>query len=488
MNPETVNPEHEPAVHRLPPELLLSIFKLASPPTGINIHPSAIRDQAPWKVGRVCRRWRNIIENSPELWSPLVLDRESLPDSAEAPFWQHFAEIFDVLSNRSAGCQHLELRLVDTATSDNRNDVVGRIISRSFLACLFNRQIDIQPVIPWERITVFHLSKYRLEYLYEVLRKCDNLQELILGERHVGAYYDSIAGWGSGLRLDSLRTLKFVVHGAAEDSRVLQILTLPTLERLEIVLKARAPEHGKMVFDVEPILEMLGRSGCTLKALSIRNLRYQIYALGRFLKYAACLEELVLEGDVSRFVIKEFAAKLDGLEKLAIRCTPCTRSGAGLPPPVDSILGAVRGMPRLRSLEVQARVPRHMWRTVAQVDELRSRDIDELSVIDNVVTLLRDRSMFPVEAFKILPHPQKDPDYTQLEHFWDEVSGLPGTTRDKIRQLLEEWPKEGALNRPFNFGHDGLTFPYVSPFADFEIPREAGRNGWRIVGLDVNSI
>ncbi|KAK7038793.1 hypothetical protein VNI00_010681 [Paramarasmius palmivorus] len=498
MNPETVNPEYEPAVHRLPPELLLSIFRLASPATGLNIHPSAIRNQAPWKVGRVCRRWRTIIENSPELWSILVLDRKKLPDSAEAPFWKHFAEIFDILSRRSAGRQHLELRLVDTATS-SRSDVVGRRISQSFLACLFNRQIDIQPVVPWEHITVFHLSKYRLEYLYQVLRKCDNLQELVLGERDLEVY-DSTASWGSGVRLNSLRTLKLVVHRTTEHSRVLQILTLPGLERLEIVLKD--PEYGKMVLDVTLVLEMLARSGCTLKALVIKNLRYQVYVLDQFLKYVSRLEELVLEGDVSGCVVEKFVARLVGLKKLVIRCTPCTKSGVGLPPPIDGILGAVRGMSRLQSLEVQARVPRHMWGTGDQMDELRSRDVEvredyrepvgkdmmmmwcreiicrlcwifcvtgihdesvrdvECAVIDNVVTLLRDRSVFPAEAFQELPNPEKDPSYAGLERFWGNTLRMPGVTFEKIRALVEEWPKETGLDRPFRFGNE---WPYYFP-------------------------
>ncbi|KAK7016755.1 hypothetical protein VNI00_018833 [Paramarasmius palmivorus] len=496
MDPEIVNLVIEPAVHRLPTESLLSIFKLASPPDGVNIYPQAIRNEAPWKIGRVCRlahwqnhsRWRNIVKNTPELWTILVLDREKLPHSAQAPFWQNFSEIIDVLSERSSGRRQLEFRLADT-TNYNHSDVVGRRISQSFLTCLFNRQVDIQPIIPWGRITAFHLSKYRLEdYLHEVLRKCENLQELVLDERDFSRW-DSTEGWELDVKLARLRMLKLVVRDPTEHSRVLRILTLPSLERLEMII-LKDPEYygpSNVVFAADYILEMLGRSGCTLKALCVQNLRYQHYGLCQLLKNVPRLEELSLEGDISGCVVEKFVAKLVGLKKLVIRCTPCTKSGAGLPPPIDDILGAVRSMPMLRSLEVQARIPRHMWRTGDQMEELRSSGIQvledyrepagkdtmmlwcremECAVIDNAVTLLCDRSVFPADVFKEIPNPEKDPGYTRLERLWNDTLALPVGTRDKIRQLIEEWPRGSSLQ--FRIGNDGLTFS--SFYADYWMP------------------
>ncbi|KAF8214002.1 hypothetical protein K438DRAFT_1802728 [Mycena galopus ATCC 62051] len=55
----------------LPTELLCEIFALTLPHT--RCAGRRIIDQAPWKLGLVCRRWRAAALNSPELWSRITL-------------------------------------------------------------------------------------------------------------------------------------------------------------------------------------------------------------------------------------------------------------------------------------------------------------------------------------------------------------------------------------------------------------------------------
>ena len=63
-------------VRQLPTEILLEIFLIASPSVSI----TAIAG-FPWKLGHVCRCWRDVVLSSPKLWSYIDLGFPDKPTS-----------------------------------------------------------------------------------------------------------------------------------------------------------------------------------------------------------------------------------------------------------------------------------------------------------------------------------------------------------------------------------------------------------------------
>ncbi|KAF5315143.1 hypothetical protein D9619_007239 [Psilocybe cf. subviscida] len=75
-----------PHIHILPPELVLDIFTICTDHEGL----------APLKLRQVCRRWRDITDTSPLLWSTLALDNDmgmgSILTAREAEVWSRNAQ------------------------------------------------------------------------------------------------------------------------------------------------------------------------------------------------------------------------------------------------------------------------------------------------------------------------------------------------------------------------------------------------------------
>ncbi|KAL0578099.1 hypothetical protein V5O48_003878 [Marasmius crinis-equi] len=87
------------AMDKIPPELLCSIF-CRCPHSESTFKPG----EAPWILGRVCRQWRNLSLNLPELYQTIHLDHHSIQrhfDNAE--------EIFQIALQRTHG---KELRVI----------------------------------------------------------------------------------------------------------------------------------------------------------------------------------------------------------------------------------------------------------------------------------------------------------------------------------------------------------------------------------------
>ncbi|KAK7016757.1 hypothetical protein VNI00_018835 [Paramarasmius palmivorus] len=467
-----------PGIHRFPIEILRPIFKFACSPNGVAMDPQAFQTQAPWTLGREhVSYWRNVVEGTPELWDALVLNRRKLPDSADVVYWQRFAEMFEVFCHRLSG-RPLQLRLSDTTYHKPRTSSGGRTISQNLLGCLFDRQLAIQPMIPWEQITRLHLSQLQPQYCYLLFRRCRNLKELEFGEQD--AFYD-FHDWQQ-IRLDTLHTLRLpACHEHGMLLALVAHLTVPNLERLEISMGER-----KMTV-VYPIRQMLRRSRCTLRALRVKKLRYRSRLVEWFTNLAShTLEELDLEGDISEHVIGLCAARLPRLKGLAIRCTPCTASGAGLPPPLTAILDAATVMPRLQTVEVQACIPKHMWPTPEQIQRMGELRDNGLTICQQYREptkgnlILWSRNIFcrlcwvftapppriHDEASRQtgLPHPETNYCYSRLLRYWQTSLILPNELDSAIHGLLKEWPKGPTSyteleEQPFQFSDIGLILP-----------------------------
>jgi len=87
----TINANHDPFIHKLPPEIGSHIFYLCLPSLDTPMSTSTPGQEwkRPLKLGAVCRKWRQLAWATPNLWSTLLLKikpstprslAESLPD------------------------------------------------------------------------------------------------------------------------------------------------------------------------------------------------------------------------------------------------------------------------------------------------------------------------------------------------------------------------------------------------------------------------
>jgi hypothetical protein len=86
-----------PPIHRLPPELLIIVFRLT-----LNLlygfdDEGSLAEEAPLLLTRVCRRWRNLAEMTPSLWTHIHLRLRIADDYDLTPAVHHWAERAGVL-------------------------------------------------------------------------------------------------------------------------------------------------------------------------------------------------------------------------------------------------------------------------------------------------------------------------------------------------------------------------------------------------------
>jgi hypothetical protein len=233
------------------------------------------------------------------------------------------------------------------------------LVWESLIEFLLNGQKDVKPSVPWEQITRLTLSRFHPSYIFDLLRRCQNLEALQLrGPANSGIF---LRGW-LPICVGSLRKLCYSARNSTF-ADVVSVLTLPNLEQLELIDEARY--HGVDRSNAAPLLRMLLRSRCKLRFLRMGSTCYEDRAMVDILKFGSFLTELVLEGHISvtliDSLIKHSWAGVPNIKKLIIRCASCTYSNVARPPPLSAILHARDALPNLRSLEVEACVPNNEW-------------------------------------------------------------------------------------------------------------------------------
>ncbi|KAK7038710.1 hypothetical protein VNI00_010594 [Paramarasmius palmivorus] len=375
----------------LPNELLQTIFLIVSLSDEAGSSSSNDLHSPPWILSRVCRRWRAICIGTAELWGVFELDRLKLPRSLsqttteltttirpKSVDWRLVAEMLEEVFRRSSERPvHLKLRDLDhpsqplylndhgpsitdlqTAAATGHFHDSTYLVWESIIEFLLNGQKDVTPSIPWEQITHLTLSRFHPSYIFDLLRRCQNLEALELrGPANSGIF---LRGW-----LPICVGLRKLCYSARNPTfaDVVSVLTLPNLERLELIDEGR--HHGVDRTNAAPLLRMLLRSRCKLKFLRMGSTCYEDRAMVDILKFGSFLTELVLEGHISVALIDSLIenswAGVPNLTKLVIRCASCTYSNAVRPPPLSAILRAREALPNIRSLEVQACVPINEW-------------------------------------------------------------------------------------------------------------------------------
>ncbi|KIY66971.1 hypothetical protein CYLTODRAFT_317032, partial [Cylindrobasidium torrendii FP15055 ss-10] len=62
-------------IHKLPHELLVAVFQHCIRPDPNN--PASLGLDVGWKLLRVCRSWRSVLEGTPALWTNLALSLDN---------------------------------------------------------------------------------------------------------------------------------------------------------------------------------------------------------------------------------------------------------------------------------------------------------------------------------------------------------------------------------------------------------------------------
>ncbi|KIM45660.1 hypothetical protein M413DRAFT_442310 [Hebeloma cylindrosporum] len=88
-----MNQNHDPFIHKFPPEIASHIFMQYAPPGGLYF--DAYERRTPLQLGAVCQKWRQLAWRTPQIWSWLniKLDPDPFPSQILAEYLQRSASL-----------------------------------------------------------------------------------------------------------------------------------------------------------------------------------------------------------------------------------------------------------------------------------------------------------------------------------------------------------------------------------------------------------
>ncbi|KAJ7455270.1 hypothetical protein B0H11DRAFT_2067459 [Mycena galericulata] len=300
-----------PPILSFPPEITQHIMAMTLPSTG-NPHP--VTSEAPLIFTRVCRDWRNISLNTPELWQSIAVDMSTRTVHPEVvSLWGSRAGILprnihlvtldheraeQLLEESMESCerwQHVDLALPLEcfAALDGHHGPFPMLRSLSLL--IFSGIIDGKRTITirdafllrevtlgehpfltvemaWEQLTTLKITANIGKDGISLLQRCINLIELELKlvDKPAPSTIPPFA-------LPSLQSL------VTQSQSVLPFLTVPSLTRLDISGPGFSGEIEELTTSLRALLE---RSRCPLECLSFRVPPISAAELRHFLKAA----------------------------------------------------------------------------------------------------------------------------------------------------------------------------------------------------------
>jgi hypothetical protein len=333
----TINSNHEPFIHKLPPEIGSYIFRLCLPTLDFG-------ESSPWperkevtgalRLGAVCRKWRQLAWATPNLWEMLYVYigptttnsiAQASPGLIEAwlgrsgvlPLtiffindysgrseieftipriievinlhsgrWRNlFLDVGDDISKLFSGSKHpnqlVHLQLAIRSRRSRTQQFVME--SRPFPTHLQLRKFPPRSIdIGWDNLT--HASLYGLyaDECLEVLRLAPSLvyyhaTQLLEPPGGPTVNFDTTIIFHSQLRM------LLTWHGA---TKFLNAIVIPALEEWTHHADAHSPPHVTMT------VSLLKRSGCCLKMLNLSGTSYDLHIL---LQAIPSLERLQLK-------------------------------------------------------------------------------------------------------------------------------------------------------------------------------------------------
>ncbi|KAJ6599096.1 hypothetical protein DFH09DRAFT_1130105 [Mycena vulgaris] len=312
-----------PPVLSLPPEITQRIFREALPSGGLP-HPQHPQ-QAPLLLTQICRDWRAIALDTPDLWQSIAVGSTGPPVSPlMVGLWMSRAnnrprDIYFSTHDRKRGAEYLdesmdycqqwrdvELRLPIESFSEliahHGPFPLLRSLSLSVRSAVIDgdhiitirdapllRKVTVMdfpilaPDIAWEQLTTLKMTTHEAGPGISALQRCSNLLHLEFSLN----VHDMVAPPILPFTLPSLNTL------LTAGESLLPYVTLPNLEQLDIWGPGFLP--GGMEALTESLHALLVRSACPLKRLSFRMPpKITAGAFRAFLQAAAPVVELKL--------------------------------------------------------------------------------------------------------------------------------------------------------------------------------------------------
>ena len=318
------------SARRIPPEVLGEVFYHCLPKTPY-ITPRDV--ESPMVLARVCRHWRAVAMSTPRLWSTLSVHLQkidceayrrgceawlarakSVPlavriindinmfatDSTLVPSVVHWLRPFIAQSN---DIWWHGPSLPNLFVSDARTDLLERFRITSYrddpsihfpgpakrlrsasLQCL---TYDLQSLdgikLPWDSLVELnmHFTLFSSTVFVQLLTRCSHLRTLVASclsadEVQLGALRALSPG---SITHPWLRRIEIKVIRAGLDA-IFGALTLPALEELDVCFCYREGD----AWPHAAFMEMLGRSRCALKRLTVRSNRNAVSYFGEYME------------------------------------------------------------------------------------------------------------------------------------------------------------------------------------------------------------
>jgi hypothetical protein len=322
-----MNENHDPLIHKFPPEIASHIFIQYSPPSA----SSDKFDRSPLYLGAVCQKWRQLAWATPELWISLHIGspgkyNDNLPQlvtewlkrSASLPLtirmvdrwgWvDEVDELINILNTHSARWRdmHFELpaRHLHRISGSSQENILHRLVlchpfSRPLPSHFSTFSMKSKPSptaltlaivglpsvdIVWNNLTVASVNDIGVDHCIELIQRAPLLETLRL---------EAINPYSSVFPIPNTRIIRPHLH-LLELSKIREVSLARILDSLSL------PSLEKWIYDQSPFLldNMISFVGCLsstcLKIFKINVEEVDCHQAARLLSHLSSLEFLEL--------------------------------------------------------------------------------------------------------------------------------------------------------------------------------------------------
>jgi hypothetical protein len=273
-----MNENHDPLIHKFPPEIASNIFMQYSPPN--EFFDRSYDVTSPLYLGAVCQKWRQLAWATPQLWTSLGIHIKSLnrhqaqlvsewlDRSASLPLTIRLSdyswykegndedpcdEVINVLNKHSARWHDMDFvlpaHLLERLSGSSQENILSRLVLRFFNPpssrfSTFSMKSKPSPTdltlmgvglpyvdIVWSNLTVASVSEISVDDCFELIRRAPLLETLRL-ELIYPSSDDVLPIFNTRTVYPHLRSLELLtISEKTVVTGILDSLHLPSLER-----------------------------------------------------------------------------------------------------------------------------------------------------------------------------------------------------------------------------------------------------------------
>ncbi|KAI3596125.1 hypothetical protein WG66_008950 [Moniliophthora roreri] len=294
----------------------------------------------------------------------------------------------------------------------------------------------------WTRLTYLEVASYSQRSILAVLQQCNQLETLAVWE---AGFSDRVGQRIAPIELKSLRKLQIPIEGDREDAGwfLATYLILPNLTYLAI--------HRIEIWDtLDTVVEMVQRSGCTLRTVELNIVSPEDVSIGRLLRMATQASRLIIRGPVFSWLFDQMASNsgsplvpnLEHLSVLFSRIPGPSRSYCFRP--LGAILKAAKSLPRLQTLHIECFSEAS---DVDRISALEDLDVSTCIVKENLVDRVGQLRSLSGYLIFVHRHPESYNDNAPVfEEIFQILENDPNLTKEEFQASgLEERMKEISL-------------------------------------------